>query len=136
MSLLEIKDKNIVLARYVPNKHAWKDGLNFFSVENEYIQVGTWGYNNKKELNAHTHNVVHRKVDRTQEVIYVKSGKILAQIYNLSEKLVKEIEVASGDIIILLNGGHGYKILEDNTQVLEIKNGPYPGAEKDRRRFD
>ena len=38
--------------------------------------------------------------------------------------------------MICLEGGHGYEILEDNTRVLEIKNGPYPGPEKDRRRLE
>jgi hypothetical protein len=40
-----------------------------------------------------------------------------------------------GDTIILLNGGHGYEILSDNTKVLEVKNGPYVGADKDRERL-
>ena len=25
----------------------------------------------------------------------------------------------------MLSGGHGYEVLEDDTKVLEIKNGPY-----------
>jgi hypothetical protein len=35
----------------------------------------------------------------------------------------------------LLRGGHGYEILEDGTQVLEVKNGPYLGPDVDRRRL-
>ena len=135
MSIIEIKDKETVLARYIPSKYAWKEGLNFFSENKEFVQAGTWGYQKNKILHAHKHNVVIRKTEITQEVLYIKKGRILAQIYDLSEKLIREIEVYRDDILIMLNGGHGYKILEDNTQVLEIKNGPYPGAEKDRKRF-
>jgi len=40
------------------------------------------------------------------------------------------------ETLILLKGGHGYEILEDGTRVLEVKNGPYPGAEVDRRRLE
>ena len=54
---------------------------------------------------------------------------------NTTENKVAELEVKGGDVIILLRGGHGYDILEDGTQVLEIKNGPYVGPDKDRRRF-
>ena len=36
---------------------------------------------------------------------------------------------------MLLRGGHGYEILEDGTQVLEVKNGPYLGPDVDRRRL-
>jgi len=53
----------------------------------------------------------------------------------LDEVFVEELTVKQGDTLILLNSGHGYEILEDGTQVLEIKNGPYLGAERDRRRF-
>ena len=46
-----------------------------------------------------------------------------------------EFNASEGDVVILLRGGHGYDIIEDGTQVLEIKNGPYLGAEVDRRRI-
>ena len=51
------------------------------------------------------------------------------------ENFVEKLIAKEGDTLILLRGGHGYKVLEDGTQVLEIKNGPYVGAEKDRRRI-
>jgi hypothetical protein len=40
-----------------------------------------------------------------------------------------------GDVLALFNGGHGYEVLEDNTRVLEVKNGPYLGPEVDRRKI-
>ena len=46
-----------------------------------------------------------------------------------------DLEVNVGDVIILLRGGHGYDILDDDTEVLEIKNGPYVGSDLDRRRI-
>ena len=84
---------------------------------------------------AHTHNEVHRDVAWTQEVIFVKKGSIKAEIYDLSNKKVQDIICNVGDIIVLLRGAHGYHILEDDTQVLEVKNGPYVGAELDRVRI-
>lgn len=130
----EIKSNNEVLARHIL-KTDIKDGLSFFSQDNEFIQVGSWNYNKDKVLLKHIHNEVERKVFRTQEVLYIVSGKIEAEIYDLNEKFIEKIEVSEGEILILLNSGHGYKILEDNTKVIEIKNGPYLGAEVDRRRF-
>jgi len=86
-------------------------------------------------LLAHTHNEVTRNVLWTQETLYIRKGRILVQVYNTDEVIVDEWEAAEGDIVILLRGGHGYHILEDGTQVLEVKNGPYVGADKDRRRL-
>jgi hypothetical protein len=31
-----------------------------------------------------------------------------------------------GDVVVLLDGGHGFRMLED-TVLLEIKQGPYSG---------
>ncbi|MHB1265447.1 MAG: hypothetical protein ACYC1S_13685 [Gemmatimonadaceae bacterium] len=133
--VLEIKDGDMVLARHVPAEAAWKGGLSFFSADEEFIQFGTWGYDSGKHLLAHTHNEVPREARWTQEVIYVRRGRIRAHVYGLQEQLLTSVDVNEGDIIVLLRGGHGYDILEDGTQVLEVKNGPYVGAERDRRRF-
>tara|TARA_Y100000996_G_scaffold306987_1_gene243799 strand:+ start:207 stop:614 length:408 start_codon:yes stop_codon:yes gene_type:complete len=133
--MIEVKDNGVVLARYIPASSAWENGLSFFSDDEDYIQVGTWGYDKPKELLAHTHNEVHRDVAWTQEVIFVKKGSIKAEIYDLSNKKVQDIICNVGDIIVLLRGAHGYHILEDDTQVLEVKNGPYVGAELDRVRI-
>lgn len=130
----EIKKNNIILARYIPSS-SWNTGLSFFSKDKEYIQVGAWKYGKGKELLAHIHNRVERKIERTQEVLFIIKGKIQANIYDLKGKLVTRLKVFENDILILLHCGHGYKILEDDTQVLEIKNGPYLGAEIDRRRI-
>jgi hypothetical protein len=135
MSAIEIKEGDMVLARHIPANAAWNDGLNFFSKDDEYIQVGVWGYSKGKELKAHIHNEVTREVLWTQEVLFVRKGKIRATIYDTRENKVAELEVGAGDVIILLRGGHGYDILEDGSQVLEIKNGPYVGPERDRRRI-
>jgi hypothetical protein len=133
--IIEIKEGDLVLARHIPASAAWKDGLNFFSQDEDYIQVGLWGYGAGKELKAHIHNEVKREVHWTQEVLFVRSGKLRANIFDTSENKVAELEVNAGDVIILLRGGHGYDIVEDGTQVLEIKNGPYVGPDLDRRRF-
>jgi hypothetical protein len=135
MSVVEIKEGDMVLARHIPATANWNEGLSFFSKDEEYIQVGVWGYSAGKELKAHIHNEVTREVLWTQEVIFVRNGKIRANIYDTKENKVAEVEVGAGDIIILLRGGHGYDILEDGTQVLEVKNGPYVGPDRDRRRL-
>jgi uncharacterized protein YjlB len=71
----------------------------------------------------------------TQEVLYIRRGRIKAVIFDTKEQKIAELEVAAGDLLVLLRGGHGYEILDDGTQVLEIKNGPYVGADVDRRRL-
>jgi len=130
----EIICEGKILARFIPNT-AWKEGLSFFSQDEEFVQVGAWVYDEGKALAPHVHNFVERKVTHTQEVLYIRSGSIQADIYDLKDQLCESLIVGAGEILILLEGGHGYKILENATQVLEIKNGPYAGPEIDRRRI-
>lgn len=132
--MYEVKNNNAVVARHIMPDDI-KPGLNFFSNDNEFIQVGVWDYDAKKDLLAHIHNEVDRNVKRTCETLYVISGSLEAHIYDMSEKQIDSFVVKAGEILILLECGHGYKILEDNTKVLEIKNGPYLGADADRRRI-
>ena len=133
--IIEILDGATILARYIPKKDIDKTGLNFYSNDQEFIQFGVWGYNKGKVLPVHSHNLIEKSTSRTQEALIVQRGKIKATIYNLKEIQVTEVLVNQGEVLILLNGAHGYEILEDNTQVLELKNGPYVGAELDRKRI-
>lgn len=131
----EIIFNNTVLARHIIKSDIVK-GLNFFSNNKDFIQVGIWGnYQKGKDLGSHMHNEFERISYRTHEMLFVISGQIEAKIYSLNKELIDTVIVNEGEILILLECCHGYKILEDNTTVLETKNGPYFGAEKDRIKF-
>ena len=129
-----IKD-GVVLARHIFPEDI-KKGLNFFSQDEEYIQLGVWGhYENGKKLQNHYHNAFKREVNRTYEVIYVISGSLNADIYDLEMNYVKTLSIRKGEVLILLESGHGYMITSEDTTVLEVKNGPFLGKEIDKTVF-
>ncbi|MCJ7805183.1 hypothetical protein MUP46_00880 [Patescibacteria group bacterium] len=137
MKTEEITDGDLTLAIIIRDAD-WKGGgniLSFVSSKEDYQQVGTWEYSKGQKLAPHIHSIQPRQVLRTQEVIFIKDGQVRADIYTEKKEFLKSVNLRKGDTIILLNGGHGYEILEDNTKVLEVKNGPYPGAERDRERI-
>ncbi|MGB1361120.1 MAG: hypothetical protein ACPG8V_03285, partial [Alphaproteobacteria bacterium] len=74
MAVHEIKDGEVILARHATAEEWEKGGLNFYSQDEEFIQVGTWGYDSGKELLAHRHNKVDRTVNITQETLYIRKG--------------------------------------------------------------
>jgi hypothetical protein len=135
MCVHEIKDGNETLARHITADTAEPSGLTFYSQPSEYLQVGVWNYAAGVQLPPHIHKRWPRAAVRTQELILVRRGRVRATIYNQQARVVAHVELHSGDLLILLAGGHGYEILEDGTQVLEVKNGPYPGPERDRTRM-
>ena len=112
-----------------------QEGLEFITEDSAYIQVGTWNYTKGKVLDAHYHNKFERESLITQEVVFVIKGKVTCNLYTESGDFIESIEINQNQLIIQYEGVHEYEINED-TKVLEIKNGPYLGPEKDRTRVN
>ena len=68
----------------------------------------------------------------TSEVLVVKKGRCQVDIYNNLKEPVATRELRQGDILLLVDGGHGFRMLED-TIFVEIKQGPYTGLEEKER---
>jgi hypothetical protein len=132
---MEIKSNGICIGKLIRASELFEEGLKFYSGNEERIQVGTWNYPKDTQLIPHSHNQINRTVTRTSEVIFVLAGSIHADIYDDNHDLLWEGELYQGDLLICLEGGHGYRTLEDITKVLEVKNGPYFGQDIDRRRI-
>ena len=112
-----------------------KEGLDFITSDNSFIQVGTWDYQEGKILDAHYHNTFERKSYITQEVVLVVQGSIVCNLYTIEGQFITSEEINQGQLIIQYQGIHEYEIKKDS-KVLEIKNGPYFGPEKDRTRIN
>jgi len=128
----EIKDKNKVLV-LVLRGNKFPKGLNFYTEDKDFVQVSTWNYDKGKITVPHAHKIVKRTANRTQEAVYVKKGKLRVKIYDDKDQFRKKTILKAGDIALIFAGGHAYEILEDGTEILEIKNGPYPGIKKDKK---
>lgn len=127
----EIRDRESLLA-IVKRKNEWAEGLDFFTPPDLGVQASTWKYPAQKQLRAHKHRVYSRSTDRTQEVVYVVKGAMEAQIYSEDGVVVTELILEEGDLLVVLNGGHGYRTLCDDTRILEVKNGPFTSVELDK----
>lgn len=132
----EIKDAKGNLLCIVYKDEDWTEGLNFITDNNLFIQVGSWWYQEGKNLAKHQHNIVPRESNITQEMVYVKSGAMLASIYDQELNLIEEIVLKTGDLAIMAYGAHGYKILKDNTKIIEAKNGPFLSVEVDKVKYE
>ncbi len=127
-----IEDRGVIIAKVIKN-HEWPKNLKFYSTEDDFLQVATWNYNSGKHLKAHGHKICERVSNRTNELLFIKQGKLKIYFYNGRNKLIAEVVIKTGDMVVVYAGGHAYDILEDYTQVLEVKNGPYPGLELDKK---
>jgi hypothetical protein len=103
-----------------------KEGIEFFTPENFSQQLG---YMNRKKgymVEPHIHEMIERKVTLTQEVLYVKSGKIKVGLFNNNHVFIGAHVLFTGDFILLSTGGHSVEWLEDS-ELIEVKQGPYAG---------
>ena len=84
-------------------------------------------------IERHFHYSQNRNIKTTSEVIYLQSGKIEVEIYDLNKKFVQNVLVKEEMLIILLQGAHAINILKDS-KFIEVKQGPYD-PENDKERF-
>jgi hypothetical protein len=95
-------------------------------------QVGFVVYPAGGEIHRHVHRPLERHLIGTSEVLIVRRGRCEIDIYNNDRALVTTRELCEGDIMLMVDGGHGFRMLE-GTVLLEIKQGPYTGLEEKER---
>ena len=95
-------------------------------------QVGFVVYPEQGEIARHVHRKIERRLVGTSEVIIVRSGRCELDIYNDDRELVATRELGAGDLMLMVGGGHGFRMLED-TVLLEVKQGPYTGLDEKER---
>ncbi len=95
-------------------------------------QVGFVVYPKGGEITRHVHVPLERRLVGTSEVLIVRSGRCVIDLYAEDRHLVASRELGEGDIMLMVGGGHGFRMLED-TVFLEVKQGPYTGIEEKER---
>ena len=98
----------------------------FVTPEDWNQQVGFVVYGAGQTIARHVHRPIARAIVGTSEVLVVRSGRCEVDLYDEANALVATRELRSGDVLILVAGGHGFRMLED-TVFLEVKQGPYTG---------
>jgi len=63
----------------------------------------------------------------------IKSGKVRIDYYYDDKNYIESRILNKGDVVLLAYGGHGFEMIEDS-EIIEIKQGPYSG-EMDKVRF-
>lgn len=108
-------------------------GIEFFTNDEDPLQLG---YMNRKKgylIQPHLHNKTIRTVNFTNEVIFLKSGKVRVDFFDSRKIYLFSYTLYKGDVLLLSSGGHGFEMLEDS-ELIEVKQGPYVGDD-DKTRF-
>lgn len=109
-------------------------GIHFFTPDDFSQQVAYMRHPAGKIIVPHTHNLVPRQIHLTQEVLFIRRGKLRVDFYDESKNYLESRILEEGDVILLAAGGHGFEALEE-VEIIEVKQGPFAG-EADKIRFD
>ena len=118
----------IIRANYKSN------GIEFFTPDDFSQQLAYMNRPKNHVIPPHVHNPVQRNVSLTQEVLYIKSGKVRVDYYDDEKNYLESKILNQGDVVLLASGGHGFQMIEDS-EIIEVKQGPYSG-EMDKVRFE
>lgn len=133
MNLISVKKKDTLLAIIL--RDGYKSESVDFITPDEYSQELAYMHHPTGHIiDAHVHNMVHRNVVYTQEVLWIKKGKLRVDFYDDYKDYIESYVLEAGDVILLASGGHGFKVLEE-VEMIEVKQGPYAGG-VDKSRFD
>jgi uncharacterized protein with PhoU and TrkA domain len=109
--------------------HASFDETSFLTPPEYNFQVGFVVHSADSEIAPHEHASTEHRVKQIFEVLLVRRGRCEVDIYNRDREHVATRELREGDLLLIAEGGHGFRMLED-TVFLEIKQGPYTGADQ------
>jgi len=124
----EIRARGRLLAMVV-SKTVAPDETSFLTEESLPVQLGFIVYPQGGEVRRHVHRPLERSLIGTSEVLLVRSGACEIDVYDEERALVATRRLTTGDVVVMLAGGHGFRMFDDTT-FLEIKQGPYTGLDE------
>ena len=116
--------KKKLYALIVRKKFRKKKGVNFFTSKEATQQFGYMKHKKNHLIMPHQHNKRLTKILITTEVIILLKGILSVDFYNEKKKYLFSKKIHGGDLIMLISGGHGFKVLKD-VEMIEVKQGPY-----------
>jgi len=128
----KISHNNVLLAIIIRNDYD-KAGITFFTPDNFSQQLAYMRHPAGKLIEPHVHNPVPREVLYTQEVLFIKRGKLRVDFYDDNHGHLESRVLETGDVILLAEGGHGFEVMEE-VEIIEVKQGPYI-QEMDKTKF-
>lgn len=128
MSMEYLRTEQGVLTSIIIRKDFRPTGTTFVTSPDLAQQVGFVVYPAGGQIKRHIHKNVDRQNISSSEALIVREGKLEIDIYDQDKSLVATRVLEAGDFVLMVSGGHGFRLLEP-TILLEIKLGPYGGLE-------
>ena len=129
----KVKYKKKLYALIVRGIYRNKRGINFFTPKEATQQFGYMKHKKGYIIQPHQHRKRLTRIMTTTEVILLLKGSLKIDFYNEKRKYLLSKILNEKDIVMLVDGGHGFKVIKD-VEMIEVKQGPY-NLIKDKVKF-
>ncbi len=119
-----IYKKKILAIILNEKKYSKKKGIKFVTPNFFTLQLGFMNHKKNHIIKPHTHRNFLRKINKTAEVLIVKSGVLRIDFYASKTKYLFSKLLKKNNIAILIQGSHGFKVIK-KCNLIEIKQGPF-----------
>lgn len=117
---------------YIVRRDATADATAFLGRDEDALQAGFVVYPAGGEVVRHRHLPIERRLAGTSEAVLVRRGRCVVDLFDDACDFLVSRELGPGDLVVLLAGGHGFRMIED-TVLFELKQGPYLGVDEKER---
>jgi hypothetical protein len=131
IEIIQDNDENLAI---IIRSNFSAEGLKFFTPDDFSQQLAYMNHKKGKKIMPHCHRPLPREICFTQEVLFLKKGKLKVDLYQNNHTYHSTHILNAGDAILLAGGGHGFEVLED-IEMIEVKQGPYAG-DMDKTHFE
>jgi hypothetical protein len=114
---------------YLVRASANSDRTRFLTTDDLDFQLGMIVYKEGEGVIPHFHRPVNRITAGTMEAVMVRSGQCDVDLYDENQARIASRTMKPGDLVLLVHGGHGFRMSKD-TVLLEVKQGPYMGGDE------
>ncbi|MGE5223975.1 MAG: hypothetical protein ACM3PY_16165 [Omnitrophica WOR_2 bacterium] len=129
MSVEFISTEDNVLASIIIRSDYKPSQTSFITSPNLAQQVGFVVYPAGGVIKRHVHKTMNRQIVGTSEALMIREGCIEIDVFDQEHNLLATRELRAGDFVLMVSGGHGFRVLEP-TILLEVKLGPYGGVDE------
>ncbi|HMP90371.1 MAG TPA: hypothetical protein PJ991_09215 [Kiritimatiellia bacterium] len=98
----------------------------FFTKPEMEQQLGIIKHPKGAIIQAHDHRAVERTINSCPECLILRRGSCEMTLYDRRRNKLSDHLLNEGDIVLLLAGGHGFRMLDD-CELIETRAGAFPG---------
>jgi hypothetical protein len=130
--MLSVDHKGRAYALVLRANATSEDKYNFLTSPDSPLQLGMNFYEAGETVKAHYHLPRRLETTHINEFVLIGEGSTTLTLFDADDHTpFTELLLGKGDMVLLLAGGHSFK-MHERTKIVEVKQGPYDGKSKDK----